>query len=46
MTGSPPTVPRREGMSENTLRALASDLAYLEAWARAATGRAPALAGA
>jgi site-specific recombinase XerD len=28
----------REGMGENTLRALASDLAYLEAWAIAATG--------
>jgi integrase len=28
----------REGMGENTLRALASDLAYLEAWALAATG--------
>jgi Phage integrase family len=27
----------REGMGENTLRALASDLAYLEAWAIAAT---------
>src|SRR6202171_207081 len=27
----------REGMGENTLRALASDLAYLEAWAQAAT---------
>ena len=26
-------------MGENTLRALASDLAYLEAWALAATGR-------
>src|ERR1700682_3104874 len=30
----------QEGMGENTLRALASDLAYLEAWARAATGAA------
>lgn len=30
----------REGMGENTLRALASDLAYLEAWAQAATGAA------
>lgn len=30
----------REGMGENTLRALASDLAYLEGWAQAAT-RAP-----
>ena len=29
----------REGMGENTLKALASDLAYLEAWALAATGR-------
>lgn len=29
----------REGMGENSLRALASDLAYLEAWALAATGR-------
>jgi integrase len=28
----------REGMGKNTLRALASDLAYLEAWAIAATG--------
>ena len=28
----------REGMGENTLRALASDLAYLETWAMAATG--------
>lgn len=28
----------REGMGENTLRALASDLAYLEGWAKAATG--------
>ena len=28
----------REGMGENTLRALASDLAYLEGWAQAATG--------
>jgi len=28
----------REGMGENTLRALASDLAYLEAWSFAATG--------
>jgi hypothetical protein len=28
----------REGMGENSLRALASDLAYLEAWAAAATG--------
>ena len=28
----------REGMGENTLRALASDLAYLVAWALAATG--------
>jgi hypothetical protein len=27
------------GMGANTLRALASDLAYLEAWCRAATGR-------
>src|ERR1700676_2122407 len=30
----------QEGMGENSLRALASDLAYLEAWARAATGAA------
>lgn len=30
----------QEGMGENTLRALASDLAYLEAWALAATGAA------
>ncbi|ACI94747.1 phage integrase [Afipia carboxidovorans OM5] len=28
----------REGVGENTLRALASDLAYLEGWARTATG--------
>jgi len=28
----------REGMGENTLRALASDLAYLETWSVAATG--------
>ena len=28
-----------EGMGANTLRALASDLGYLEAWALAATGR-------
>ncbi len=28
----------REGMGESTLRALASDVAYLEAWALAATG--------
>lgn len=28
----------KEGMGENTLRALASDLAYLEGWATAATG--------
>jgi integrase len=28
----------RAGMGENTLRALASDLAYLEGWAKAATG--------
>ncbi len=27
-----------EGMGDNTLRALTSDLAYLEAWALAATG--------
>ena len=30
----------REGLGENTLRALASDLAYLEGWAQAATGAA------
>lgn len=30
----------REGMGENSLRALASDLAYLEGWAMAATGEA------
>ena len=29
----------REGMGENSLRALASDLAYLEIWADAATGQ-------
>lgn len=28
----------REGMGENTLRALASDLAYLEGWSAASTG--------
>lgn len=28
----------KEGMGENSLRALASDLAYLEAWSIAATG--------
>jgi integrase len=30
----------QEGLGENSLRALASDLAYLEAWAQAATGAA------
>ena len=35
----------RSGMGENTLRALASDLAYLEAWAVRADRRSPALAG-
>ena len=30
----------KEGMGENSLRALASDLAYLEAWALASTGSA------
>lgn len=30
----------KEGMGENSLRALASDLGYLEAWALAATGAA------
>ncbi|MGR9426281.1 site-specific integrase [Rhizobium leguminosarum] len=30
----------KEGMGENSLRALTSDLAYLEAWALAATGEA------
>lgn len=30
----------KEGMGENSLRALTSDLAYLEAWAFAATGEA------
>ncbi len=34
-----------EGMGENTLRALTSDLAYLEAWSMAATG-SPPLSGA
>ena len=29
----------REGMGENSLRALASDLAYLEIWADTATGQ-------
>jgi hypothetical protein len=29
----------REGMGENSLRALASDLAYLEAWADSAAGQ-------
>jgi hypothetical protein len=28
----------REGIGENSLRALASDLGYLEAWCQAATG--------
>ncbi len=28
-----------EGMGDNTLRALTSDLAYLQAWSLAATGR-------
>ncbi|MDW9543837.1 integrase, partial [Sinorhizobium meliloti] len=28
----------QEGMGDNTLRALASDLGYLEAWCRLATG--------
>jgi hypothetical protein len=31
----------QEGMGENTLRALASDLAYLEAWPPAATNKLP-----
>ena len=31
----------REGLGENSLRALASGLAYLEAWAGAATSRPP-----
>jgi hypothetical protein len=31
----------REGMGDNSLRALASDLAYLEAWCVAATGPLP-----
>ena len=31
----------RQGMGENSLRALASDLAYLEAWAAAAAGHPP-----
>src|SRR5690606_16348746 len=35
-----------EGMGENTLRALTSDLAYLEAWSMAATGTPPSLPGA
>src|SRR6476661_486671 len=30
----------REGMGENSLRALSSDLAYLEGWSQAATGKA------
>ncbi len=30
----------KQGLGANTMRALASDLAYLEAWARAATGNA------
>ena len=30
----------RQGLGDNTMRALASDLAYLEVWARAATGDA------
>src|SRR5690606_3525529 len=28
----------KQGIGENSMRALTSDLAYLEAWARAATG--------
>ena len=36
----------REGMGENTLRALASDLAYLEGWAQSRDRRAAAVAGA
>lgn len=35
----------RQGMGENTLRAHASDLAYLEAWADRRHRHAPALAG-
>src|SRR5271157_3073486 len=35
----------RRGMGENTLRALASDLAYLEAWAVRGDRRSLALAG-
>jgi hypothetical protein len=35
----------RRGMGENTLRAPASDLAYLEAWAVRGDRRSPALAG-
>ena len=31
----------REGMGENRLRALGSDLAYLEIWADAAAGQPP-----
>ena len=34
----------REGMGENSLRALASDLAYLEGWSQAATGKKLAVA--
>ena len=35
----------RRGMGENTVRVLASDLAYLEAWAVRGDRRSPALAG-
>ena len=37
-TSRPSSISAKEGMGENSLRALASDLAYLEAWALAATG--------
>lgn len=33
------TLRQNEGMGANTLRALASDLAYVQAWSLAATGR-------
>jgi hypothetical protein len=36
----------REGMGENSLRALASDLAYLEAWSVGGDENPGALAGA
>ncbi len=40
------TLKHLASMGENTLRALASDLGYLEAWCQLATGAPPPLAGA